>query len=572
MADKDATGVPSLGEMASPNDDILGKGGGQHHWKQSVITNPSLDERGGVFFAAIEMTRMPMILTDPAQDDNPIVFANNAFLDLTGYDLSDIIGHNCRFLQGAQTDRETVRQLRESIAARQAISIEILNYRRDGTPFWNGVFIGPVYDQHGELLYFFASQLDVSARKEAEATRFQSQKMESIGQLTAGLAHDFNNLLQVLSGSLDMMASRRDDEKIFNRYHSAAAQAAERGTKLTAQLLSFARRSRLEPRRVELTDLVNSIAELLDSTVGSRAELQLNLRRRLPEIEADPDHLEMALINVIVNARDAVDAGGNITVSTGTATVDGDHPVPGLSDGQYVVLKVHDDGAGMSKETLKRAVEPFFTTKPKGAGTGLGLATAHGFALQSRGALKIESSIGEGTCVQFFFPIPQDEDRTLAMEPDTSGFQPDEVDRQSTRTVLVVEDEALVAELAEAALLEAGYHVRVAHDYEQGLAAFEQLHADGGVALVFSDVVMPGVHNGLALAQEVRKRAPDVPVLLTTGYNDEMSLQGPQPEALDVIGKPYRRQELIARVQAAIRRGGRDRQSHQTSDFGHARG
>lgn len=347
MADKDATGVPSLGEMASTNDDILGKGGGQHHWKQSVITNPSLDERGGVFFAAIEMTRMPMILTDPAQDDNPIVFANNAFLDLTGYDLSDIIGHNCRFLQGAQTDRETVRQLRESIAARQAISIEILNYRRDGTPFWNGVFIGPVYDQHGELLYFFASQLDVSARKEAEATRFQSQKMESIGQLTAGLAHDFNNLLQVLSGSLDLMASRRDDEKIFNRYHSAATQAAERGTKLTAQLLSFARRSRLEPRRVELTDLVNSIAELLDSTVGSRAELQLNLRRRLPEIEADPDHLEMALINVIVNARDAVDAGGNITVSTGTATVDGDHPVPGLSDGQYVVLKVHDDGAGM---------------------------------------------------------------------------------------------------------------------------------------------------------------------------------------------------------------------------------
>lgn len=572
MTDKDATGVPSLGGMASPNDDILGKGGGQHHWKQSVITNPSLDERGGVFFAAIEMTRMPMILTDPSQHDNPIVFANNAFLDLTGYDLSDIIGHNCRFLQGAQTDRETVRQLRESIAARQALSVEILNYRRDGTPFWNGVFIGPVYDEHGELLYFFASQLDVTARKEAEATRFQSQKMESIGQLTAGLAHDFNNLLQVLSGSLDMMASRRDDEKIFNRYHSAATQAAERGTKLTAQLLSFARRSRLEPRRVELTDLINSIAELLDSTVGSRAELQLNLRRRLPEIEADPDHLEMALLNVIVNARDAVAAGGNITITTGTAAVDGDNPVSGLADGQYVVLKVNDDGAGMTEETLQRAVEPFFTTKQKGAGTGLGLATAHGFALQSRGALKIDSSVGKGTSVQFFFPIQKDDDRTLAMEPDTSGFQPEEVDRQSSRTVLVVEDEALIADLAEAALVEAGYHVRVAHDYEQGLAAFEQLQADGGVALLFSDVVMPGTHNGLALAQEVRKRAPDVPVLLTTGYNDEMALQGPQPEALDVIGKPYRRKELIARVQAAIRRGGRDRQSHQTSDFGHAQG
>lgn len=570
--DKAATGTPSRGEMDTPHDNILGSQSGQHHWKQSVITNPSLDERGSVFFAAIEMTRMPMILTDPAQDDNPIVFANNAFLDLTGYDLDEVVGRNCRFLQGAQTDREVVRQLREAVAARHAISIEILNYRRDGSPFWNGVFIGPVYDEHGELLYFFASQLDVTARREAEATRFQSQKMESIGQLTAGLAHDFNNLLQVLGGSLDMMAARRDDDRTFRRYHAAATQAAERGTKLTAQLLSFARRSRLEPRRIELTGLISSIAELLDSTVGSRADLQLNLRRRLPEIEADPNHLEMALINVIVNARDAVAAGGVITVSTGTETVDAEHPVPGLDHGQYVVMRVDDDGTGMSQDTLQRAIEPFFTTKPKGAGTGLGLATAHGFAQQSRGALKIDSVEGQGTSVRFFFPIPVDDDRQMALEPDTGGFRPDEVDRQSSKTILVVEDEPMIADIAEATLREAGYHVRVAHDYDQGLAAFEELTANGGVALVFSDVVMPGTHNGLALAQEVRARAPEVPVLLTTGYNDEMALQGPQPEALDVLGKPYRRSELVARVQAAIRRGGRDHQSHQTSDFGHAQG
>ncbi|QJU60765.1 PAS domain-containing protein [Sphingomonas sp. AP4-R1] len=570
--DRNATGVPSDGEMDTRHDDILGVGGGKHHWKQSTITNPSLDERGGIFFAAIEMTRMPMILTDPNKDDNPIVFANNAFLDLTGYDLDEIIGHNCRFLQGAQTDRGTVREMREAIAARQAISLEILNYTRDGTPFWNGVFIGPVYDEGGELLFFFASQLDVTARKEAEATRFQSQKMESIGQLTAGLAHDFNNLLQVMSGSLDMMASRREDEKSFSRYHLAATQAAERGTKLTAQLLSFARRSRLEPRRIELTGLISNVAELLDSTVGARAELQMNLRRRLPEVEADPNHLEMALINVIVNARDAVAAGGVITIATGMEDVDADHAVIGLADGQYVVLTVSDDGAGMSPETLKRAFEPFFTTKQKGAGTGLGLATAHGFALQSRGALTIDSTVGQGTVVKFYFPVAIDEDRTLALEPDRDGFKQEDVDRASTKTILVVEDEPVIADLAQTVLAEAGYHVRVAHDFEQGLSAFEELMADGGVALVFSDVVMPGTHNGLALAQEVRKRAADVPVLLATGYNDEMALQGPQPEALDVLGKPYRRQELIARVQAAIRRGGRDRQSHQTSDFGHAQG
>lgn len=570
--DKSATGVASGGEMDSPHDDILGASGGKHHWKQSTIINPSLDDRGGIFFAAIEMTRMPMILTDPGKPDNPIVFANNAFLDLTGYDLDEIIGRNCRFLQGAQTDRETVRELREAVAARKAISLEILNYTRDGTPFWNGVFIGPVYDEDGELLYFFASQLDVTARKEAEASRFQSQKMESVGQLTAGLAHDFNNLLQVLSGSLEMMASRREDEKSFSRYHRAAAQAAERGTKLTAQLLSFARRSRLEPRRIELTGLIGNIAELLDSTVGARAELQLNLRRRLPEVEADPNHLEMALINVIVNARDAVAAGGVITIATGMEEVDADRSSTGLPAGPYVVLTVKDDGVGMSPDTVKRASEPFFTTKPKGAGTGLGLAMAHGFAVQSRGALAIDSVEGRGTEVRFFFPVAKDEDRTLSLEPDRDGFKPEDVDRASTKTILVVEDEPLIADLAEVALTEAGYHVRVAHDFEQGLAAFEDLMTDGGVALVFSDVVMPGTHNGLALAQEVRKRTADVPVLLATGYNDEMALQGPRPEALDVLGKPYRRQELIARVQAAIRRGGRDRQSHKMSDFGHAQG
>ena len=572
MDDKEATGVPSGGEMDTANDDILGQHGGKHHWKQSRITDPSLDERGSVFFAALEMTRMPMILTDPNRDDNPIVFANNAFLDLTGYDLEEVLNRNCRFLQGAQTDRDTVAQLRESIAARRAISLEILNYRKDGQPFWNAVFIGPVYGETGDILYFFASQLDVTARKEAEATRFQSQKMESIGQLTAGLAHDFNNLLQVLSGSLDMMALRREDEKSFKRYHLAATQAAERGTKLTAQLLSFARRSRLEPRRIELSGLINSIAELLDSTVGSRALLQLNLRRRLPEIEADPNHLEMALINVVVNARDAVSNGGTIIITTGQEAVDASNPVPGLPDGQYVVMKVEDDGTGMSPHTLQRAVEPFFTTKAKGAGTGLGLATAHGFALQSRGALRIDSNVGEGTSVQFFFPIPVDDERPLALEPDKDGFRPEEVDRQSSKTVLVVEDEVVIAELAETTLTEAGYHVRVAHDYEQGLEAFQELMTGGGVALVFSDVLMPGIHNGLALAQEVRRLAPDVPVLLTTGYNDEMALQGPQPEALDVLGKPYRRSELVARVQAAIRRGVRDQRSHKTSDFGHAQG
>lgn len=286
-----SSGVPAQGRADTGALEPLGRSG-MRHWRESTITDPDLNDRGNVFFAAVEMTRMPMILTDPNQDDNPIVFANKAFMDLTGYEEDEILGRNCRFLQGAQTDRETVREIRDCVEAREAISVEILNYRRDGSPFWNAVFIGPVYNAAGDLLYFFASQLDVTRRRETEQQFRQAQKMEAIGQLTAGLAHDFNNLLHVVSGSLERLAARPDAADA-ERYIRTAALAAERGAKLTRQLLAFARRSRLEPRATDLTELIGSIGELLDSTVGSRADLQLNLRRKLPKVQVDPIHFEM---------------------------------------------------------------------------------------------------------------------------------------------------------------------------------------------------------------------------------------------------------------------------------------
>ncbi len=567
---KDAHGEPARGAFDEPRDGLMGRPG-ERHWKQSTITDPSLEHRGGVFFAAIEMTRMPMILTDPRQDDNPIVFANNAFLDLTGYDLEEVLGRNCRFLQGSNTDRAVVDQIRTAVAETRAISVEVLNYRRDGSPFWNGVFIGPVYDEDGKLLFFFASQLDVSARKDAEANALQSQKMEAIGQLTAGLAHDFNNLLQVVNGSLELMAAKREDERAFKRYHDAAMVAAQRGTKLTAQLLSFARRSRLEPRRIEISSMISSIVELLEATVGARVELQLNLRRRLPAIELDPMHLETALINVVTNARDAIEAGGTITIATALRPVAADE-IPGLDAGDHVFLQISDDGHGMPQAVLDRAREPFFTTKPKGAGTGLGLAMVQGFVEQSHGVLTLDSRDGEGTSVGFLFPIAHVEDRARALEPDTTTFRPEEVDAARPPLILVVEDEEAIALLAEETLREVGYRIVVARDADEALRRFAELDASGGVDLVFSDVVMPGTRNGLALAHAIRELNPDTPILLTTGYNDEMSIDGPQPEALDVLGKPYRRRELIERVQAAIRRRTTVSTPHQRSDFGHVQG
>ena len=564
--DKPASGTPARGALETASETLMGRVG-LKHWKQSVISHDGLDERGSVFFAALEMTRMPMILTNPRLEDNPIVFANNAFLDLTGYEVEEIAGRNCRFLQGAETDPESVAELRRAVAERQAIAIEILNYRRDGSAFWNAVFIGPVYGADGELLYFFASQLDVTARREALQQTQQSQKMEAIGQLTAGLAHDFNNILQIIDGSLDRIESRRDQPQAQERFLSAARTAASRGAALTKQLLAFARRSRLEPRATEVSGLVNSIAELLDSTIGPGCTLEFQLQRRLPAVKVDPILLETALLNLIINARDAMGGEGRITLSARLLRLDQDDASPKLPVGDYVAVEVSDDGPGMPPHVKTRAAEPFFTTKPPGQGTGLGLAMAHGFASQSGGRLDIDSEEGKGTTIRILLPAVGEEPEH---RPVTSGYKPRPVDLTAPPRILIVEDEAQIAALAEEILSDLGYRVVVAHNAEKALEIFKASQETGAFDLVFSDVVMPGALNGVALAQEIRRLSPATPILMTTGYNDQMALDGPQAEAMDVLGKPYKPAELINRVQAALRSGARTGPGRERSGFGHA--
>lgn len=565
MQDDDASGQPADGQLETPHETLLGRVG-QQHWKQSVIRHDGLDERGTVFFAALEMTRMPMILTDPRQDDNPVVFANNAFLDLTGYELAEILGRNCRFLQGADTDPDAVSQLRTAVREREALALEILNYRRDGSAFWNAVFIGPVYGPDQELLYFFASQLDVTARREAQEQTAQSQKMEAIGQLTAGLAHDFNNILQIIDGSLERIDSRRDQPAVLDRFLNAARTAAQRGASLTKQLLAFARRSRLEPRPVDVASLVNGFAELLDSTTGPGCTLQLNLQRRLPSVKVDPIVLETALLNLVVNARDALGGEGEITLAVRRVRIDDDARGP-LARGDFVSIEVIDDGPGMTPEVRDRAIEPFFTTKPTGMGTGLGLAMVHGFASQSGGLLEIESEIDQGTTVRILLPAL---DPRTASEPETSNFQPRPVSPTAAPRILLVEDEEQIAAMSAEILGELGYGITVAHTADRALDMFRASLETRAFDLVFSDVVMPGEMNGVALAREIRRLSPETPVLMTTGYNDQMALEGPQSEAMDVLGKPYKPADLIERVQAALRNGARTGPGRRQSDFGHA--
>lgn len=559
----EASGEPA-GDLPDPTSFSPTGNRPSHHWKSSTVAEPGLEQRGTVFFAALQMTRMPMILTDPRQDDNPIVFANKAFLDLTGYEESEIIGRNCRFLQGADTDRAAVADLRDAVARREAISLEILNYKRDGSAFWNAVFIAPVFDDHGELIYFFASQLDVTRRRSSEQSFRQAQKMEAIGQLTAGLAHDFNNLLQVVAGNIDLVLAGDLDER-QHRLLSNAAKAAERGTKLTRQLLAFARKTRLEPRRINLNDLIHEFGDLIDNTVGAQIRLVTALERRLPDVLIDPSHLEMALLNVLINARDAMPQGGTVTISTQLWKLNGNAAAHQLPEGDYVVLTIADEGAGMSEEVRRRATEPFFTTKGQDRGTGLGLAMVHGFVQQSLGRLELESAPGEGTQVRMLFPVATEESqRPLRPAPRQGGGR---AAAHGTETILLVEDSDDVRALAAEVLGALGYRIVLARSGEEAL----EMQAKETIDLLFTDIVMPGGMSGLELVEQFASIAPGVPVLMTTGYNEDLVADIPRGTALDVIGKPYRREELADRVRMALDRRTEGERS-QPRDYGHKEG
>lgn len=541
-----SAGVPAAGELEGSAYSPLGNPGLQH-WQAGIITQPGLDERSSVFFAAIEMTRMPMVITDPRQADNPIVFANRAFLDLTGYEEKDVLGRNCRFLQGPRTDPETVEEVRAAVAEQRAVAVDILNYKADGRPFWNALFIGPVFDPQGKLLYFFASQMDISRRRDSEQAFRQAQKMEAIGQLTAGLAHDFNNLLQVVTGNLELVEQRLEDDEVALRSVHHAQRAAERGGQLTQQLLAFARKQRLEPRCVSLNALVTDFSEMLVRTLGEQVDLRLDLKPGLPLCTLDPTHLEMALLNVLINARDAMPAGGRVTVGTSLLDEAARARALQLPPGRYVVLCVIDEGQGMPAEVAHHATEPFFTTRQ--AGTGLGLAMVHGFVQQSRGRLEIDSEPGRGTTVRMIFPVEMQ--RPTLAEPQAPPGDVDGV--QGAATILLVEDNEDVRLMTEQMLREQGYRVLCA---ASGEAALELLQRHARVDLLFTDVLMPGGMNGLVLAARVRERLPGLPVLLSTGYADELLGEGAARDP--VLTKPYRRAELLEQVRAALRRAGAD--------------
>ena len=504
-------------------------------------------EHHDIFFAAVETTRMPMTVTDPRRADNPILFANRAFLEMTGYALSEIVGANCRFLQGPDTDRDTIEAVRNAIANRQDIAVEILNYRKNGAAFWNALFISPVYNRDGDLVYFFGSQLDVSRRRDAESALIQAQKMEAIGQLTGGIAHDFNNILQVIIGYTETLQGAVAD--LAPRHRRAVDNiraAANRAATLTQQLLSFARKQRLDSRPINLNNMIETLVQMARHTLGENVRIVVKAQMGLWNSRVDQTQAEVALLNLFVNARDAMPNGGTLTIRTENSEIaDEDVAQFGVPRaGRYVALKVSDDGVGIPRHILTRVAEPFFTTKEEGKGTGLGLAMVYGFTRQSGGSTHIYSEVGHGTTVQLLFPATE---QAIAAP---SVRAPMAMDRAGSERILIVEDRAEVAELARSILEDFGYRTEVAANAH---AALEQLDQAVRFDLLFTDLVMPGGMNGTVLAREARKRQPKLKVLLTTGYSDAaVERADANIGEFEIINKPYRRTDLVRRVRQLL--------------------
>jgi PAS domain S-box-containing protein len=464
---------------------------------------------------------------------------------IKGYTADEIVGKSFETFYTPE-DRATGRPARalETALREGRFSAEGWRVRKDGSYFWASVVIDPIRGEDGTLIGFAKVTRDITERREADATlqRVQlqlaeSQKMDALGQLTGGVAHDFNNLLMVVSGHIQTLKRIAAPDPRAARAAQAIEHAAERGAALTSQLLTFARRARVNPQAINLRERIDAIREVLTSGLGRNMRFVIDIASDVWPVTVDIGEFEIGLVNLAVNARDAMPEGGTLTITARNVLLEDGELVPA---GEYVAITIEDTGVGIPEDVITKVFEPFFTTKPVGKGTGLGLSQVYGFVHQAGGTIKIASKLGEGTALTMFLPHV------------TSGAtipEHDAVSEHTARsgTVLLVEDNPDVASASTGLLEQLGYAVRWVPNAEAALREIEGNDFD----LVFSDIVMPGGIDGLGLARVIRERYPGLPVLLATGYSD--AAQNARAD-FPILRKPYRVDEL-SRALAGLTQG-----------------
>ena len=485
-----------------------------------------------------------IFMLDP---DGIISSWNSGAERIKGYRRDEVIGKHFSYFY---TPEDRAAGLPQRALAQAALGTpweaEGWRLRKDGSRFWASIAINALHDERGRLVGFAKVTRDITERRDAqEALRraqerlAQSQKLETLGQLTGAIAHDFNNLLMVIAANTQLVKRRLVDPAAL-RAIDAIDLAASRGETLTRRLLTFSRRQELNPIVIDIAARLAASRDVLTSSAGKETELVFDVPRGIWPVLVDVPELELALVNIVVNARDAMPKGGIVTVAARNISLAAQD---GLDDlvGDFVALSLADTGSGIDPDVLPRVFEPFFTTKGPDKGTGLGLSQVYGFARQSNGTVRIVSG-PEGTTVTLYLP------RAIGAADHQVERGPEEVRRSGSERILLVEDNHEVQEVTAAFLEELGYRVSLAENAE---AALEQLASERDISLVFSDIVMPGTMNGVALAQHIRAAYPHVAVLLTTGY-------APQQELLDdtlaILRKPYRLGALSAALRDTLER------------------
>lgn len=462
------------------------------------------------------------------------------------------------------------RNWQHSLRSGQPFEMDIRLRHHDGTFRWFISRAAPIMNSEGDIILWVATNTDIETQKKTEShleylaeslgqtveartqelertqeVLRQSQKMEAIGNLAGGIAHDFNNLLQVITGNLQLLNRDVSGNDVAERRVAGALAGAARGARLASQLLSFGRRQPLEPKVINLSRLIREMDHLLRRSLGEAIEIDTIVSGGLWNTLVDPSNVENALLNLAINARDAMDGQGKLTIELGNAFLDDEYARNAIdvSPGQYVMLAVTDTGSGMTPDILEKVFDPFFTTKPDGKGTGLGLSMVYGFVKQSEGHIKIYSEAGSGTTVRIYLPRAMEAEDVLADNitgPVTGGSE----------TVLVVEDEEAVRDVTVSLLTELGYKVLKAKDADSGLAIIE---SGAPIDLLFTDVVMPGRLKSRDLARKAKERLPTLGVLFTSGYTENSIVHGGRLDpGVNLLSKPYTREALARKIRQVL--------------------
>ncbi|MEL7257810.1 MAG: PAS domain S-box protein [Pseudomonadota bacterium] len=484
-----------------------------------------------------------IIVTDAT---GTILRTNASATKMLGFEACDMLGQNVRMLMPIEDAQRHDSYIKHHVKTGKSSVIgtgrELMARHRDGHCFPIHISLGRVEVSQGPI--FVAVMHDLSDRKAAEEALSRSQRLEAVGQMTGGITHDFNNLLTIIIGNLELL--QRGSEGRFGELVSDALEAAELGADLTSRLLAFARKSDLSPKMLNLAEECDEVVRILSRTLGASFEIECLHAPNLPNVNVDPTQLQTAIMNLALNARDAMPDGGRLLIQTDRVQIDDTYIAQEIDivPGDYVRLSVSDTGTGMDDIAKERAFEPFFTTKPAGKGTGLGLSMVYGFSRQSGGHVTLYSEVGHGTTVALYFPVLEN---TEAASKEASACTP--VTPGRGQVILVVEDNASVRRLAVVRLRELGYKTLEA---ETGDDALELLREIGQVDLLFTDMVMPGQLDGYQLAKEAQSLYPQMKFLLTSGYSKDIAIRQEDKERFPLLHKPYRMADLAEHLKKLL--------------------